>query len=204
MPKRGLGSLAGRQALLHAVAHIELNAIDLAADMAGRFGHELAGPDQERFLQDWLVVMDDEARHFLMVADRLTEMGSGYGCLPAHDGLFEAARRTSHDILARLAIAPMVLEARGLDVTPGMIEKFRRQEDHASADVLEVIYCDEIGHVATGIKWFRYICTRQEVDPRSHFQALVTRYFPGGLKKPFNDGARSEAGFERQWYEGLA
>jgi len=122
MPKRGLGSDRGRAALLHAICHIELNAIDLALDMAGRFTATLKKEDRQEFAGDWLSVADDEARHFLLVAERLDEMGYSYGDFPAHRGLWDAAERTENDVLARLAIAPMVLEARGLDVTPGMIE----------------------------------------------------------------------------------
>ncbi|RFB06060.1 DUF455 family protein [Parvularcula marina] len=204
MPKRGLGSLAGRQALMHAIAHIELNAIDLAADMAGRFAHVIPLPERDSFVADWLSVMSDEARHFLMVADRLEQMDTRYGALPAHEGLFDAAARTSFDIKARLAIAPLVLEARGLDVTPGMIERLRRAGDDSSAEVLTVIYTEEIGHVATGIRWFRHCCSGDEQSPAEIFKSLVEQHFPGGLKRPFNDEAREEAGFERQWYEALA
>ncbi|MEM9233838.1 MAG: ferritin-like domain-containing protein [Pseudomonadota bacterium] len=204
MPKRGLGTLAGRQALLHAIAHIELNAIDLAADMAGRFAHDIPTNRRDEFVADWLSVMGDEARHFMMVARRLEEMGTRYGALPAHDGLFDAAARTSDDFRARLAIAPLVLEARGLDVTPGMIDRLRRSGDDASADILEVIYTEEIGHVATGIKWFRLACESAGDSPAPLFKSMVEKHFPGGLKRPFNDDAREQAGFERQWYEGLA
>lgn len=204
MPKRGLGSVAGRCALLHAVAHIELNAIDLAADMAGRFAHELPELKRGEFVADWVSVMGDEARHFVLINTRLSQLGSRYGALPAHAGLFDAATRTAGDWRARLAIAPLVLEARGLDVTPAMIEKFRRAGDSESADCLKVIYHDEIGHVAAGIRWFRYACQRDSLDPADTFKALVVQHFQGGLKRPFNDKARLEAGFEQQWYEALA
>lgn len=204
MPKRGLGSLAGRQALMHAIAHIELNAIDLAADMAGRFAHAIPAARRDEFIADWLGVMNDEARHFVMVADRLEDMDAAYGALPAHDGLFDAATRTAGDIRARLAIAPLVLEARGLDVTPPMIERLSRAGDKESAACLRVIYTEEIGHVATGIKWFRALCESDGTAPAPLFKSMVEAHFPGGLKRPFNHGAREEAGFEKQWYEALA
>lgn len=204
MPKRRLGSLEGRQALLHAIAHIELNAIDLAADMAGRFAHEVEEDARADFVRDWLSVMDDEARHFRLIADRLEALDTRYGALPAHDGLFEAAARTAHDWKARLAIAPLVLEARGLDVTPGMQQRFLSAGDPESAALLKIIYEDEIGHVAAGSKWFRHACARDGADPAATFQALVATYFPVGLKRPFNDDARGAAGLDRAWYEALA
>jgi len=141
MPRRRVGGVRGRIALLHAVAHIELNAIDLAWDLIGRFG-ALDWPAE--FFDDWVGVADDEARHFTMLAARLNELGAGYGDLPAHDGLWEAAMATSHDPLARLAVVPMVLEARGLDVTPAMIARLQRADDDASAAILEIILREEI------------------------------------------------------------
>lgn len=204
MPKRGLGSEAGRCALLHAIAHIELNAIDLAADMAGRFAHLVPRERRTEFVIDWLSVMADEARHFGLVATRLEVLGAPYGSLPAHDGLFDAAARTAHDWKARLAIAPLVLEARGLDVTPGMIDRLRRAGDPQSADILDIIYTDEIGHVAAGTKWFRFACAAEGKDPAPAFRHLVETYFPGGLKKPFNHTARATAGLAEYWYEPLA
>lgn len=203
MPKRGLGSRRGRAALLHAICHIELNAIDLALDMAGRFTATLQEEDRPEFAGDWLSVADDEARHFLLIADRLDEMGYSYGDFPAHRGLWDAAERTEHDVLARLAIAPMVLEARGLDVTPGMIEKLNRNGDPTSAAALEIIYAEEVGHVATGTRWFRRICGERHLDPTETFASLVAIHFPGGLKPPFNHDARERSDFPRDWYEGL-
>ncbi|WOI54110.1 ferritin-like domain-containing protein [Parvularcula sp. LCG005] len=204
MPKRGLGSVQGRVALLHAVCHIELNAIDLAVDMAGRFGPTLAEADQRAFILDWLQVADDEARHFVMIADRLHELGASYGDLPAHNGLWQAAARTHDDLMGRLVIAPMVLEARGLDVTPLMIDKLRRNRDEISADLLLVIFDEEIGHVATGSHWFRHLCALKKIAPDETFHAMVEAYFPGGLKRPFNEPARTKSGVPRDWYEGLA
>jgi uncharacterized ferritin-like protein (DUF455 family) len=162
MPKRrATGSLANRIALLHALAHIELNAVDLAADLLARF----AGPDGTRaFADDWVHVLDEEAKHFLLLSDRLQALGAAYGDLPAHDGLWEAAAETAQDLLARLAVVPLVLEARGLDVTPRMIRDLEHAGDAASAAVLRTIYADEIGHVAIGQRWFRAECARRGLE----------------------------------------
>src|SRR5579872_1434670 len=171
MPKRRhFGSRAGQIALLHALAHIELNAIDLAWDIVARF----AGPDLPReFADDWTGVAAEEAEHFALLAARLQALGAAYGDLPAHDGLWEAAQATAHDLLARLAVVPLVLEARGLDVTPGMIERLERFGDGASAAALKVIYADEIGHVATGRRWFDWACANRGVDATDTYHALV-------------------------------
>ena len=203
MPKRGKAqSEAGRIALLHALAHIELNAIDLAADILVRFPD--AGMPMD-FYNDWLTVLDEEAKHFLLLSARLGEFGASYGDLPAHDGLWQAAPDTADDLLARLAIVPLVLEARGLDVTPTMIKSLRNAQDTDSADVLEIIYRDEIGHVAIGRKWFEHVCAaRSSADPVATWQRLVNERFRGGLKAPFNDAARAEAGFGVAYYKALA
>jgi len=206
VPRRRLGTQAGRFALLHAVAHIEFNAIDLAFDLVARFaGDTRIAPElRHDFVSDWISVGDDEARHFVMVRDRLLELGGDYGDLPAHDGLWEAAQGTAHDLAARLAIAPMVLEARGLDVTPGMIDRLVSVEDTRSADILRVIYTEEVGHVAAGTRWFKHLCDREAHDPEQHFQHLVSTYFRGLLKRPFNADARTQAGLPGCFYEPLA
>jgi len=192
---------AGRGALLHALAHIELNAVDLAADIIARF----TGENLPRgFYDDWLTVADEEGKHYLLLAARLGELGLAYGDLPAHDGLWQAAEETAHDLLARLAVVPLVLEARGLDVTPVMIDKLRQVEDDESAAVLQVIYADEIGHVAIGKRWFDYVCARRGLAPLETWQALVRRHFKGRLKPPFNDAARRQAGLPADFYSGLA
>lgn len=197
MPKRRRGGEAGRTALLHAIAHIELNAIDLHLDMAARFtGHELP----LGFYDDWLSAADDEARHFTLLADRLEAMGSHYGALPAHAGMWRAAAETMDDLAARLAIVPMVLEARGLDVTPGMIEAFEKAGDAASVAALKVIYAEEVAHVAYGSKWFNFLCGRRNEDPKPAFHALVRKHFPGGPKPPFNEEKRAEAGLPPDFY----
>ena len=197
MPKRRMSSPTGRKNQLHALAHIELNAIDLAFDMAGRFIHADV-PDN--FIDDWIKVGADEGRHFLMLADRLEELDMNYGDLPAHDGLWQAAYDTRDDLLGRLVIVPLVLEARGLDVTPLMIEKFLQADDHKSAKMLEIIFEDEKAHVQAGTRWFHYLCQEQSLDPQNIFQTMVQRYFTGRLKPPFNDEARAQAGLPVHYY----
>lgn len=202
MPHRRLTrGVRGRVTLLHALAHIELNAIDLAWDILARFAPEFP----PSFAADWLRVAAEEAEHFALLAARLADLGAAYGDLPAHDGLWQAAQETAGDALARLAVVPMVLEARGLDVTPVMIAKLREVADEASAAALEVIYRDEIGHVAIGNRWFLWLAAQRGVaEPRAAWQALVRRHFRGPLKPPFNEGARASAGFTGDWYEPLA
>ena len=202
VPKRRINrGVAGRVALLHAIAHIELNAIDLALDMAVRYQHHRLPLD---FTKDWLSVADDEARHFTLLSDRLCELDSFYGALPAHDGLWKAAEETKDDLLGRLAIAPLVLEARGLDVTPMLLDKFQQAEDEPSAAILKIIMTDEVGHVATGKRWFDYQCGMERLDPISTWQGLVKRYFHGHLKPPFNISARTAARFSAAFYQPIA
>jgi uncharacterized ferritin-like protein (DUF455 family) len=202
MPKRGAGqSAAGRIALLHAIAHIELNAIDLAWDIVARFAD--AGLPQA-FFDDWVRVADEEAKHFTLLSERLAALGAAYGDLPAHDGLWEAAEATAHDLLARLAIVPLVLEARGLDVTPTMIARMTRFGDDETAAVLATIYEDEIGHVATGMRWFAYECERRGLAPEPTWRALVAAHFKGAIKPPFNDEARAQAGMAQSFYAALS
>lgn len=203
MPKRRLGSPEGRAAMLHAVAHIEFNAIDLAFDMAARFSTEISGfgLDGDAFTRDWVQIGGEEARHFTMITKRLGDLGCTYGDHPAHNGLWEAAEATHHSALARLAIAPLILEARGLDVTPEMIKKLRSVGDSRSVDVLEVIYSEEIGHVACGKRWFDAICRADGLDPASTFHEMKNQYFAGQLKPPFNHDARQKAGLPKGFYE---
>lgn len=205
VPRRRLGSPEGRIALLHALAHIEFNAIDLAFDMALRFAGEIraSGLDEAEFVRDWFAVGAEEALHFSMVDARLAELGSHYGALPAHDSLWESAARTADSALARLAVAPLVLEARGLDVTPGMAERLRAAGDEASGRILDKIFEDEIGHVATGMRWFSKLCIARGLAVRDQFRDLVASRFKGALKPPFNSEARARAGvpeaFFREW-----
>ena len=208
MPKRRkAGTKENKTALLHALAHIELNAIDLAWDIIARFAplaEENGGEEgyalPRAFFDDWLKVADDEAKHFLLLAGRLADWGAAYGDLPAHDGLWDAAEKTAQDFAARLAVVPMVLEARGLDVTPAMIEKMHAQDDEKTAEILTVIYKDEVTHVAAGTIWFKHYCAHHGQDEEALFQQLVRRYFRGPLKKPFNDPARIKAGMIPDWY----
>lgn len=201
-PRRRLGAPAGRVALLHALAHIELNAIDLAFDMAARFAPSVAalGLDARAFVRDWVRIGAEEARHFRSLETRLAGYGAAYGDLPAHDGLWSAAERTQGDVLARLAIAPMVLEARGLDVTPAMAERLAEAGDPESAAAVRTIFEDEIGHVAAGVCWFESICARRNLAPEAAFKALLEAHFAGGLKPPFNDNARRRAGLRLDFY----
>jgi uncharacterized ferritin-like protein (DUF455 family) len=201
MPKRrAFGSPAGRVALLHALAHIELNAIDLAWDIVARFSCE---PLPRAFFDDWVGVAAEEAVHFELLAQRLADFGARYGDLPAHDGLWESAAATADDLLARLAVVPLVLEARGLDVTPEMAATLERVGDPESAAVLRRIYCDEIGHVAAGVRWFDELCHARGLIPEETFREQVRRYFKGELKPPFNLEARAAAGFPARYYEPL-
>jgi uncharacterized ferritin-like protein (DUF455 family) len=201
MPKRRRGgSDAGRIAMLHALAHIEYVAIALALDAAGRFGAEFP----RDFTSDWLAVAADEAMHFVLLDRRLRQLGSHYGALPAHDGLWGVAQATKEEPLARLALVPMVLEARGLDVTPATVARFTAQGDTASARILDRIYRDEIRHVAVGTRWYEWMCERQGLMPQNHWKALVNARLKGALKPPFNNSARSTAGLTQDYYAGVA
>ena len=199
--RRNLGSSAGRIALIHALAHIELNAIDLGWDIIARFSGE--GLPRE-FFDDWVGVAAEEAEHFALLAARLAALGGAYGDLPAHDGLWEAAAATAHDLIARLAVVPLVLEARGLDVTPEMTRRLQRAGDTDSAAILDRIYADEIGHVAVGARWFERLCRARGLDPAATFRDRVRRHFTGALKEPFNRAARDAAGMPADWYAPLA
>jgi uncharacterized ferritin-like protein (DUF455 family) len=201
MPKRrAFGSPAGRVALLHALAHIELNAIDLAWDIVARFRRE---PLPRTFFDDWVGVAAEEAVHFELLVLRLADFGARYGDLPAHDGLWESAAATADDLLARLAVVPLVLEARGLDVTPEMAATLERVGDPESAAVLRRIYRDEIDHVAAGVRWFDELCRARGLIPDETFRQVVPRYFKGELKPPFNHEARAAAGFPARYFEPL-
>lgn len=201
MPRRRPGSAAGRLALLHAVAHIELNAVDLHWDIIARFA---ATPMPMGFWDDWVKAADEESKHFNLVCDVLEGLGSHYGAMPAHAFMWQAALDTRDDLMARLAVVPMVLEARGLDVTPGMLALFRTHGPAAAVAALETIYAEEVGHVAYGSKWFHFLCGRHDIDPREAFHALVRKHFHGVLKPPFNEEKRAEAGMPPDFYWPLA
>ncbi|WP_028917810.1 ferritin-like domain-containing protein [Pseudoxanthomonas sp. J35] len=191
LPRRGLGSDEGKAAFLHAIAHIELNAIDLGWDAVYRFRGL-----PEQFYLDWARVADDEARHFAMLRQRLQECGYDYGDFDAHNGLWEMCEKTAQDGLARMALVPRVLEARGLDVTPGMIERLRTMGDTRTVAVLEVILREEVSHVAAGSRWYRWYCEQRGVEPRQRFRELLHEYAGGYLRGPFNLEARLLAGFD--------
>ncbi|RMD89757.1 MAG: DUF455 family protein, partial [Alphaproteobacteria bacterium] len=201
VPRRRPGSRAGRIALLHAIAHIELNAVDLHWDIVARFADT---PMPAGFYDDWVKAADEESKHFNLLADCLEAAGSHYGALVAHAGMWRAAEDTAHDLMARLAVVPMVLEARGLDVTPEMIAIFERAHEAQAVEALKVIYAEEVGHVAYGAKWFNFLCGRHDLDPRETFHALVRRHFHGTLKPPFNEEKRAEAGLPPDFYWPLA
>lgn len=189
--RRRLGTAEGRAALVHAVAHIEFNAINLAWDAVARF------PGMPRgYYDDWVSCAADEARHFALLSARLAELGHAYGDLDAHDGLWLAARETAHDCLARMALVPRVLEARGLDVTPGMIERLRAVGDDTTAAILVLILREEVAHVAAGTRWFEHLCRARGLEPRATFVALLAERGRSALRAPFNHEARRAAGFD--------
>ncbi|MDE0589835.1 ferritin-like domain-containing protein [Halocynthiibacter sp. C4] len=201
VPRRKPGTPEGRIAILHAVAHIELNAVDLHWDIIARFGH-IKMPIG--FYDDWVKSADEESKHFNLMADCLEAQGSHYGALPAHAGMWRAAEDTAEDLMGRLAVVPMVLEARGLDVTPGMIKIFKQAKDTKAIEALEVIYAEEVGHVAYGSKWFHFLCGRHDLDPKDVFHDLVRKYFHSTLRPPFNEEKRAEAGIPPDFYWPLA
>jgi len=190
VPRRRLGSVHGRAALVHAIAHIEFNAINLALDAVCRFR---GMPDN--YYSDWISVAADEARHFSLLAGRLQAMGFSYGDLPAHNGLWEMAEKTTDSCLVRMALVPRVLEARGLDVTPGMINRLRGAGDAETIAILDVILAEEVGHVAIGTRWFNYCCELEGKEPMATFLDLLETRYSGKVRGPFNTPARIEAGF---------
>ena len=198
VPRRRLGSAEGRAALVHAIAHIEFNAINLALDAAWRF----RGLPRQ-FTLDWWSVAADEARHFRLLGARLEALGHRYGDFPAHNGLWEAAEKTADDVMVRMALVPRVLEARGLDVTPGMIERLRRVGDDATVAALEVILAEEVRHVEIGTRWFRHCCAERGLEPGATFLSLLEAHYGGLPRGPFNVDARRRAGFSAAELEAL-
>ncbi|WP_305908152.1 ferritin-like domain-containing protein [Methylomarinum sp. Ch1-1] len=202
MPRRALTSDSGRAAFFHALAHIEFVAIYLAWDIVYRFRGL-----PEQFYRDWLRVADEEAQHFALLRKHLMAMGVDYGDLPAHRGLWDHAEDTAADLLARLALVPRCMEARGLDVTPAMIEKFKRMGDDDSVRILSRILEDEVGHVELGSYWFKYFCRTRGYEPEEKYRQLIVRYYKGKPKGPFNREMRIIAGFsnvEIDWLESRA
>lgn len=193
LKSRGLGSDEGRAGLLHAIAHIEFNAINLALDAAYRF-QEMPS----EFIDDWLGVAAEEAYHFQLVREQLSRFGYDYGDFPAHNGLWETTADTAFDVLVRMALVPRTLEARGLDVTPMMIKKLRAVGEVRAVEVLHVLLRDEVGHVAVGTRWFAYVCQQRGFNRFDTFKALIDRYLRGDIKGPFNLEARLAAGFTHQ------
>ncbi len=201
VPRRRPETRKGRIAMLHAVAHIELNAVDLHWDIIARFS---GTPLPIGFFDDWVKSAAEESKHFNLICDCLEAYDSHYGAMPAHAGMWQAAEETRDDLMGRLAVVPMVLEARGLDVTPGMIALFERAKDHQTVAALNVIYAEEVHHVAYGSKWFHFLCGRHDLDPKDAFHGLVKRYFHGALRPPFNEEKRAEAGLPPDFYWPLA
>lgn len=198
LKRRSMSSAAGRIGFLHAFAHIEFNAINIALDAVYRF-REMS----DEYVSDWLLVASEEAKHFLLLDDCLTERGSFYGEHDAHRGLWDMVCKTRHDILHRMALVPRVMEARGLDVTPSMINKFNQANDLRAVEILEIIYRDEIGHVRIGNFWYQTLCDERKLDSTQTFSDLVDFYMDGKLRGPFNWPARLEAGFEKSELESL-
>lgn len=193
VPKRGFGTEAGRAIMMHAIAHIEFNAINLALDAVQRFE---GMPDA--FYADWLRIADEEAYHFELIRAHMRQLGADYGDYDAHDGLWEMCTKTAHDVLIRMALVPRVLEARGLDVTPGIQKKLTQVGDHNAVSLLDIILRDEIGHVEIGNRWFRHCCKQRGLKTDETFFELLDEYYPKGLMGPFNLGAREKAGFSER------
>ncbi|MDH5191019.1 MAG: ferritin-like domain-containing protein [Gammaproteobacteria bacterium] len=196
LPKRKLSTDEGHAALIHAITHIEFNAINLAWDAVYRFRDM-----PEDFYSDWVRVGEEEAHHFILLREHLRALGYDYGSFEAHNGLWEMAFKTAHDPLVRMALVPRVLEARGLDVTPGMIERLKERGDHDGVEILELILREEVGHVEIGSRWFHYLCDQRNLDSRKTFIELMEQYMNGQLKPPFHTEARLKAGFSKEELE---
>jgi uncharacterized ferritin-like protein (DUF455 family) len=190
LPKRTIASEKNHPVFIHALCHIEFNAINLAWDAVYRFRQM-----PRDFYSDWIKVAREEAYHFRLLRDYLRLMNSDYGTYDAHGGLWEMAIQTAHDPLVRMALVPRVLEARGLDVTPGMIERFRHHGKDRAAEILEIIYADEVGHVEIGTRWYHYLCNQRGLDADKVFEELVEKYAKQRIRAPLNDEARKRAGF---------
>ncbi|WP_407276583.1 ferritin-like domain-containing protein [Halothiobacillus sp. DCM-1] len=198
LTRRSPASQAGRNAMAHAFAHIEFNAINIGLDAVYRFDDQPAD-----FYRDWLRVAAEEGKHFQLLNDYLQQHGQSYGDHPAHDSLWETVHATDHDVLVRMALIPRVLEARGLDVTPGIAEKLRQHGDTALADILGIIYTEEIGHVEIGTRWFRHHCALRGLDARDTFRALLNKYMAGRIRGPYDEPGRLQAGFSPEEIEDL-
>jgi uncharacterized ferritin-like protein (DUF455 family) len=198
LPRRRLGSETGRLALIHAIAHIEFNAINLAWDAVQRFPDLPPG-----YYSDWVRVAREEACHFRLLRERLHDGGVDYGDFPAHNGLWEMAMRTAHDPLVRMALVPRMMEARGLDVTPGIMRRFERIGDRETVAALQVILDEEVGHVEFGSRWFTYLCKQRGLGPETTYFELLNRFVDGGIRCPLHRQARRQAGFSESELERL-
>ena len=199
LKQRRLSTEAGRACFLHAIAHIEFNAVNLALDAVYRFRDLPA-----EYYRDWLRVALEEVTHHQLLVDRMWHLGYRYGDFPVHSGLWDIANNTSGSLLHRMALVPCVLEARGLDVTPPMIEKLTAVGDLESAGVLQVILDQEVEHVAIGIRWYKFACRLENVDPVERFVELVNDNLPNRLRGPLNTKHRLDAGFTSDWLERLS
>jgi uncharacterized ferritin-like protein (DUF455 family) len=199
VPRRAMHTPQGRAAMVHAMAHIEFNAINLALDALWRFA------DMPRdYYADWLRVADEEALHFNLLAEHLQTLGYAYGDFPAHNGLWDMALKTQHDVLARMALLPRTLEARGLDVTPGMKTRLVQAGDAAIAPIMDVILRDEVGHVQIGNRWFNFLCAQRGLEPLATYAGLFAQHHPAPLRGPFNMEARRAAGFSEAELQALS
>lgn len=190
LPRRSAHTPEGKAALIHALCHIEFNAINLALDAVYRFRDM-----PQAYYGDWLQVAREEAYHFSLLAEHLASLGYAYGDFPAHNGLWEMAVQTDHDVMVRMALVPRVMEARGLDVTPSIIEKLTAAQDARAVEILQIIHRDEVGHVEIGSRWFRHVCEERGVQPFATFKQLLKQYLKGQLKGPYDYQVRKRAGF---------
>jgi uncharacterized ferritin-like protein (DUF455 family) len=192
LPKRNIQTIEGRAAMLHSFAHIEFNAINLVWDLICRFQNM-----PMEFYLDWAQVAAEETRHFQLLRKQLNQLGYDYGDFSAHNGLWEIADKTAHDLLLRLAVVPRIMEARGLDVTPDLINRFRQIKDEETSLLLELILDEQIGHVQIGTKWYRYQCDKLNLDPEVTFEKIIREYMPSNKSKKINHEARLMAGFSQ-------
>jgi uncharacterized ferritin-like protein (DUF455 family) len=196
VPKRKMDSVEGRVSLLHALAHIEFNAMNLALDAIWRFPNM-----PKEYYEDWLKVAKEESYHFSLIHEHMQSFGFGYGDFPAHNSLWEMVERTSDSVIARMALVPRTMEARGLDAVPGIRDRFKQIKDAKAVEILEIILCDEIGHVFIGNRWFNFLCTNDGLSPITAYRELAQKYRAPTLRGPFNVEARRQAGFTSEELE---
>ena len=196
---KSMATPEGRAMLVHSIAHIELNAIDLALDVVWRFDSM-----PEDFYRDWVRIAKEEAKHFLLIQKHIVSMGFDYGCFPAHNSLWDMAERTKGDLLARIGLVPRTMEARGLDASPGVKNKLVSAGDLAAGRIMDIILEEEIGHVAAGNRWYRHVCQERGLDPIATYRELIQQYDAPKLKSPYNLEARRMAGFDDEELQYLA